>query len=192
METLCGDQSCRTHLSFNPFILFFIQFVDLWTFQQGKRLLCLLQSSPGPGEAQSTSPAPGPVCGEGTRVACRSREQGKATPPQSTPAQKPVQCARSMLLYQGDEAAGRLGEALGHSGGWHSDAEELQPEQSHSHSSLSRVSDCKGPVSQIQQGKGHGQPLKGRSGSQLCVLWPWYTPCPGHSIGSCPPKPRAP
>lgn len=63
---------------------------------------------------------------------------------------------------------------------------------SHSHSSLSRVSECKGPVSQIQPGKGHGQPLKGRSGSQLCVLWPWYTPCPGHSIGSCPPKPRAP
>lgn len=66
-------------------------------------------------------------------------------------------------------------------------AEELQPEQSHSHSSLSRASECKRPVSQIQQGKGHGQPLKERSGSQLRVRG-LGTPCAGHSVGSYPPE----
>lgn len=43
----------------------------------------------------------------------------------------------------------------------------------------------------MQQGRSHEQPLKVKSSSQLRILWPWSTPCPGHSTGSHPPKPRA-
>lgn len=135
------------------------------------------------------------ACAVGKGHELHAGAESKAKPPlqkHRCQCSVPGQCSPT----RGREAAGRLGEALGHSGGCHSGVQRScslsRATQHHDHSSLSRVSECKGPGSHIQQGKDHGQLLKGKSSSQLCVLWPGYTPCPGHSIGSCSPQPRAP
>lgn len=153
------------HLSFS-----FLQFADLWSSQQGKRLLCLLQSSPEP------QLCPGPVLW-GRDTSCMQEQRAR----QSHPCTKHT-CTEASAVCQ---VSAPLPEEVKLQEGWEKPwgtveggtqgSEELQPEQSHSHSCLSRLRECKGPLSQIQQGKGHEQPLRGRSGSQLCVLWPWYT-----------------
>lgn len=151
--TPAGPICPLTYLSFS-----FLQFVDLWTFQEGKRLLCSLQSSLGCWEAQSPNTAQGLCCGEGTRVACRSREQGKAH-------WHRCQCSTSGQCSptRGGKAAGRLGEALGHSGGWwHSGVQRScslsRATQHHSHSFLSRVSECKGPGGRSSKERAMGTP----------------------------------
>lgn len=96
------------------------------------------------------------ACAVGKGHELHAGAESKAKPPlqkHRCQCSVPGQCSPT----RGREAAGRLGEALGHSGGCHSGVQRScslsRATQHHDHSSLSRVSECKGPGSHIQQGK---------------------------------------
>lgn len=101
-----------THLSFS-----FLQFVDLWTFPAREKAAVFFRAALRSPEPQH---CPGPVLW-GRDELHAGAEQGKATPAKAAHLHRcqcsvPAQCSPT----RGGEAAGRMGEAPGQSGGWHS------------------------------------------------------------------------
>lgn len=171
METLCGDQSCRTHLTHLSFSV--LQFVGV-----------CFRAALGPGKARA--PALPGACAVGKGHELHAGAESKAKPPLHKAHLHRCQCSvpGQCTPTQGGEAAGRLGEALGWSGGWHSGVYRSCSLSRATATPLSRVSECKGPVSQIHQEKATEQ----KKWQPAVCLWSLYTPCPGHSTGSCPSK----